>query len=175
MSKPPAHPPRRVLGRTREAVVVVADLGGAVGALSMAGAAIAGVAGVVVGAARQEPALVTIGIGLTSGMVFAVAVVPLFLLRATSPFASNRGYRWRTARYRYSVDPADPHRHVQTVEIEIVALRNGVDTFYNQYMWSGAGEDKGPQVVSEGHQLLGQVKRQRAWWCTYLVEIEPTL
>ena len=178
MSKPRAHPPqsrRQVLGRTRDALVVVADLGGAVGVISMAGAAVAGLAGIVLGAIRQQPALVTIGLGLTSGMAVAAAVVPLILLRASSTLTSGRGYRWRTARYRYRIDPQDHHHHVQTVEVEIVALRNGLDTFSNQYMWSGAGQDEGPRIISAGHELMGPVKRQRGWWCTYLVELEPAL
>ena len=177
MTKPPVHPQqsrRQVLARTRDALVVVADLGGAVGAASMAGAAVAGLGGIVLGATKQQPALVSIGVGLTFGMVVAAAVVPLIFLRASTALTSGRDYRWRSASYRYRVEPQDNHHHTQTVEVEIVALRNGVDTFFNQYMWSGAGQDKGPQVMSEGHELLGPVRRQRGWWA-YVVELQPTL
>jgi hypothetical protein len=63
------------------------------------------------------------------------------------------------------------------VEIEIVALRNGVDTFANQYLWSGGSgsqHDQGPRVESAGHELIGPVKRHRGW-CYYRVGLQPTL
>jgi hypothetical protein len=163
-----------MLNRTRAAIVVVADLGGALGAVSMATAAVAGLAGIVVGATRDQPALITVGLGLTFGMAVATAVVPLILLRASWALTSGRGYRWRKATYRYRIDPLDHHHHAQTVEVEIVALRNGVNAFFNQYMWSGAGDDSGPRVLSAGHTLLGPTKRQRGWEA-YVVEIQPAL
>lgn len=177
MPKPPADPSpprRRLLNRTRAAVIVVADLGGAVGAISMAAAAVAGLVGIVVGATRQQPALVTVGLGLTFGMVITIAVVPLLLLRASWTLTSGRGYRWRGATYHYRIDPGDHHRHTQTVEVEIVALRHGIHAFFNQYMWSGAGEDPGPQVLSSGHTLLGPTNRQRGWR-SYVVDLYPPL
>jgi hypothetical protein len=176
MSKPVARRPqsrRPALTRVRDALVVVADLSGAMGAVSMVGAALAGLGGIALGAAKQQPALVTVGLGLTFGMGVSAAVVPLILLRA-SALASGRGYRWQRATYHYRIDPQDHHRHVQTVEIEIAALRNGVDAFFNQYMWSGAGDDSGPQVFSVGHELRGPVRRQRGWRA-YVVELQPPL
>lgn len=161
------------MARTRDALVIVADLGGAVGAVSMAGAAIAGIAGIAVGASREQPALIIVGIGLTFGMAVAVAVIPLIVVRGALALSAGRGYRWQSATFHYRVDPQDHHRHVQTVEVRIVALRNGVDAFVNQYSWSGGGRDEGPQVESTGHEMRG-VKRQRGWWA-YVVELQPPL
>lgn len=165
---------RQRVEQTRTAIGVVSDIGGAVVTVSMLGAAAFGLAGVVVGLAQDEPGLMLFGGGVVAGVALGGLLIYLTSARAATTIEVERGYRWVTAAYIYEVSAADPHVHTQTVRVEIMAIRDGVRAFSNQYRWSGVGTDRGPVVTSRGHRM-SDPRRSNLGWRAYEVSLGPGL
>lgn len=154
---------------------MVSDLGGAAVALSMLAAALLGIIGIVVGLSDDRPNAAFFGGGLAVGITTgAVLMQRAHDRRRASSVEAQRGYQWVEATYTYSIDSSDRQAHTQVVDVKIRATRNGVDLFSNQYRWSGSGADLGPVVQSDGHSLVGALRRELGWR-SYVVSLSPVL
>jgi len=86
-----------------------------------------------------------------------------FLVRRPTARRLLRGYRWIRAEYCYSIDSQNTSVHAQRIRITLEAIRPGVNYFENRYLWSGRGDEGGPEVVSSGHRLQGSAWRRGVW------------
>jgi hypothetical protein len=68
---------------------------------------------------------------------------------------------WRSATFTYTISK-NAVDYDQVVEIEIQALRDGINTFVNKYWWTGTGEQD-IRVLSKGHFLEGPPIPREAW------------
>lgn len=164
-------------GRLADAPKIVgllADIGGAIAAVSMLAAVVFGAGTAIVGIASDRPGVVLAGSAFASGVALGASCMYAIHTRLWSSVESQLGYRWISATYTYQIDATDPRQHCQKTDITIKALRDGVRTFSNQYRWSGSGEELVPQVVSSGHYFAGEIERSLAWR-RYDVRLEPHL
>jgi hypothetical protein len=163
----------RLVG-ARNIIGLLSDIGGAVAATSMLGAVAVGGGSAIVGVASNRPWVVLAGCAFAGGVTFGGACMHAVEIRRSSSVESQLGYRWVDATYTYSIHPSDPHRHCQTTDVVIRAIRDGVRTFTNVYRWSGSGEETPPKVTSYGHSLAGEIERSMAWR-RYDVRLDPPL
>lgn len=165
---------RRRLRKGRNALELAADIGGTVGLVAVVVAFGAGLASAVAGLAKESPLLVWSGVAFLAGVTVTSGIAVVIVAGRSSDTEDQLGYRWTSASYTYSIDPTDPHFHRQRVDVEICALRDGVRTFTNQYLWSGSGVDDLPEIVSPHSYLMGPVMRSGGWK-HYAVSLDPPL
>jgi hypothetical protein len=67
-----------------------------------------------------------------------------------------RGYAWIGAELIYQVSDEDLRRHTYTTVREFEVVHPNPEPFQDRYQWSGHGQEGVPQVLSEGHRLLGE-------------------
>jgi len=100
---------------------------------------------------------------LTAG-IFSLGII-LGLVFAYRAFIASTSLRvdvyWKSAKYVYTISD-DELDYEQIVEIEIQALRDGVESFVNKFWWTGTGEQD-LRLLSIGHFLEMPPVPREAW------------
>jgi hypothetical protein len=85
------------------------------------------------------------------------------------------GYRVKSAKYSYSFDRLDYSAHLQEVDTEVEATRNGVSLFEGRYSWSGSGSADLTLETSRQILLSDPMMRLRGYNYYYVYLRRPLL
>ncbi len=66
------------------------------------------------------------------------------------------GYAIISSTTAYRISDTDYRSHLYTRTVKIMAVQPHVTQFANYYQWSGSGQEGPPELLSEGHQLIGK-------------------
>lgn len=101
-------------------------------------------------------------LGVCSSLLI-VAISLYFLSKSMFMAGLSRGYRWIRADHLYCInDTLEQHTHISTITIK--TFRSGTTIFHDSYTWSGHGKEEPPEVLSEGHELMGSFTKQRFYF-----------
>ncbi len=62
----------------------------------------------------------------------------------------------------------DQSHHTYVTEVEIEAIKSGVNIFESSYRWTGRGKEEEPKILSPGHILMGKIIKQSGWKYYYV-------
>lgn len=89
-------------------------------------------------------------------------------LRMAPPRWILRCYKYIATESFYEIDEKEPKHHIFTITTTIQATESGVNIFENTYRWTGRGKEEMPQVISSGHEMLGEAVHHSGWRYYYI-------
>lgn len=95
-------------------------------------------------------------------LAFGIVIVSVLAYRAFIESTSLRtDVYWKSAKYIYTISDNELD-YEQIVEIEVQALRDGIESFTNKFWWTGTGEQH-LNLLSPGHFLEMAPIPREAW------------
>lgn len=140
-----------------------ADIAVAIQALVWAALAIGGIGSTLIVLLYRHHQIEAAVIGISAAS-FGICIGIIARLIWEAQRGGMLGYRIKSLTYEYSFDSADPRQQSQTVEVEILALRDGVGVYFGRYGWSGSGNDPGPRIVDGDAMILTTPPYASAGW-----------
>lgn len=102
------------------------------------------------------------------GVFVMFLLVTYFLLRSSPPRWVLKGYKIIKTDCLYIINKDDPTHHTYIIEVEIEAIKSGVNIYESLYRWTGQGMEDEPKVVSPGHTLMCKLIKQNGWKYFYI-------
>jgi hypothetical protein len=102
------------------------------------------------------------------GVFVTFILVIIFILRASPPRWVLGGYKYVKTDCLYIIHEDDQKHHTYMIEVEIEAIKSGVNIFESTYRWTGQGLEEEPKVLSSGHTLMGKIIKQSGWKYFYI-------
>ena len=102
------------------------------------------------------------------GVFVTFLLVTIFLLRSSPPRWVLKGYKIIKTDCLYIINQDDPKHHTYIVEVEIEAIKSGVNIYESLYRWTGQGAENDPKVLSPNHSLMGKMYKQNGWKYFYI-------
>lgn len=103
----------------------------------------------------------TVFLGASVFSLLIVTTVVLAYRAVISSTSLRTDIYWKSARFLYTVSDNELD-YEQVVEIEVQALRDGVESFINKYWWTGTGEQK-IELLSTGPFIEMAPVAREAW------------